>query len=217
LLKADLHIHSNYSFDCGNTLEGIVKSCLNTGINCIAISDHGTAQGALKMKNLAPFEVIIAEEILTPYGEVMGMFLKETIPTNISIEEAISRIREQDGIVCIPHPFDKYNRCGLGKKVLEKFIQDIDVIEVFNARSPLPWNSSQSLSFARHHNKAKSAGSDSHTLGEIGTTYIEMPEFKNRKDFLDALNKGKIHGHMANPLVHFGSLWARLRKREKDK
>jgi predicted metal-dependent phosphoesterase TrpH len=212
MFKADLHIHSNYSFDCGNTLDGIIKCCLKKGINCIAISDHGTAEGALKMKQLAPFKVIVAEEILTPFGEVMGMFLKETIPTNIPVEEAISRIKEQDGIVCIPHPFDKYNRSGLGKKVLERYIKDIDVIEAFNSRSPLPWNSSQSRLFAERYGKAKSAGSDSHTLAEIGSTFVEMPKFEGKEDFLDALRQGRIHGHMANPLVHFGSLWARVRK-----
>jgi len=215
MLKTDLHIHSNFSFDCGNSLDDIIARCLKTGVNCIAISDHGTAEGALKMQKIAPFPVIVAEEILTPVGEVIGLFLKETIPTRIPVAEAISRIKEQGGLVDIPHPFDKFNRSGLGNKIMSQYINDIDIIEVFNARSPLPWNSWLAGRFANQHNKAKSAGSDSHTIAEIGTTYVEMNEFKTPQEFLKALRAGKIHGRMSGPFVHFGSVWARLNKAKK--
>ena len=95
MLKADLHIHTRYSMDSSTSLEAIVSRCLELGINCIAIADHGTVTGALKMQSLAPFTVIVAEEILTPHGEIMGMFLKETIPSDSSVEETISQIRAQ--------------------------------------------------------------------------------------------------------------------------
>ncbi len=212
MLKADLHVHSDYSYDCRNKPEDIIMRCRDNGINCIAIADHGTAEGALVIQKLAPFKVIIAEEIMTPYGEVMGMFLKESIPNKIPFAEAILRIREQDGLACVPHPFDKPNRHGLGRKKLEQFIDDIDIIEVFNARSPLPWFSSTSLAAADKYGKAKSAGSDAHTIREIGSTYIEMPEFSDAKDFLSALKKGTIHGRMTNPFVLLGGPWASIRK-----
>ena len=212
MLKADFHIHSQYSFDSTNALDKIIKRCQKIGINCIAIADHGTAEGALKIRNIAPFPVIVAEEILTPEGEIMGMFLQETIPTNIPLIEAIDRIKQQGGLVNIPHPFDKYNRAGLGRKVMENIINDIDIIEVFNARSPLPFSSSAALTFARQHNKAQSAGTDAHTIHEIGNTYIVMPEFKDKSDFLNALKLGNIHRKMSGPFVHFGSIWARIKR-----
>jgi len=213
MLKADLHVHSSYSFDCLSRPEAIVRQCRETGINCIAVADHGTAAGALQIQRLAPFPVIAAEEIMTEYGEVMGMFLKETIPGKIPLAEAISRIRRQDGLVCIPHPFDRPNRSGLGGKVLARIIDDIDIIEVFNARSILPYFSAKSLAFAEKHGKAKSAGSDAHTLKEIGATYVEMPEFNGKDDFLKALREGKISGRTINPLFFFGSLRARVANR----
>ena len=108
MLKADFHIHTKYSMDCNSPLEGIIKRCLDTGINCITIADHDTIEGALKMAEIAPFPVIVAEEILTPHGEVMGMFLKEKISSGLSIDKAISEIRAQDGLVCLPHPFDPF-------------------------------------------------------------------------------------------------------------
>ncbi len=212
MLKADLHIHTEYSGDCNTPLEKIVGRCLEIGINCIAICDHGTAEGALKMRDIAPFPVIVAEEILTPHGEIMGMFLEETIPSGLSVEQTISRIRAQGALVCIPHPFDTFRQSALGNNIIEKIAEQIDIIEVFNSRAFLPQDSAKALAFALKHGIAKSAGSDAHTLYEIGNTYVEMPEFNGRDDFLQALEKGKISGHRTNPLVHFASVWTRLKK-----
>ena len=106
LLKADLHIHTEYSMDCNMPLKKIINRCLETGVNCIAIADHGTIEGALKMQTIAPFPVIVAEEILTLHGEIMGMFLTEGIPSGLSVEQTMSRIKAQGALVCIPHPFD---------------------------------------------------------------------------------------------------------------
>ena len=212
LLKADLHIHTSYSMDCNTSLEQIINRCLKIGINCIAIADHGTAEGALKAQSLAPFTVIVAEEILTPHGEIMGMFLKDTIPSGLSVEQTISRIRAQDGLVCIPHPFDTFRPSGLDNGLLEELADQIDIVEVFNARSPFTSGSNKALTFARKHNIPVGAGSDAHTPKEIGNAYVEMPEFNGKDDFLQALAKGKILGHKTTPLVHFASAWARLRK-----
>ena len=212
MLKADLHIHTEYSMDCSMPLEQVISRCLETGINCIAIADHGTAEGALKMQDIAPFTVIVAEEILTPDGEIMGMFLKETIPSGLSAEQTISRIKAQGGLVCIPHPFDMFRKSALDSEVIEEVAEQIDVIEVFNSRSLLPGASTKAQVFAEKYGIAKSAGSDAHTPNEIGNAYIEMPEFNGRDDFLQALAKGKVFGRRTNPLVHFSSTWARLRK-----
>jgi len=215
LLKADLHIHTEYSIDCNTPLEKIVSRCLEIGINCVAICDHGTTEGALKMRDIAPFPVIVAEEILTPHGEIMGLFLEETIPSRLSVEQTISRIRAQGGLVCIPHPFDAFRRSALSYRIIEEIAEQIDIIEIFNSRTLPPQNSAKARAFAAKYGIAKSAGSDAHTLGEIGNAYVEMPEFNGRDDFLQALEKGNISGHMTNPFVHFASVWTKLRKRRR--
>ncbi|MBA7706390.1 hypothetical protein ES703_115243 [subsurface metagenome] len=213
MLKADLHIHTEYSKDCNTPLEKIIERCLEKGINCIAVADHGTAEGALKMQSLAPFPVIVAEEILTPHGEIMGMFLKETIPSYQSVEQVISQIRAQGALVCIPHPFDISRPSALDSEIIEELAGQIDVIEAFNSRCLLQRGPAKARAFAEKHDIAKSAGSDAHTLYEIGNAYVEMPEFNGRDDFLNALAKGKIFGHRSNPLAHFASTWAMLKKR----
>ena len=163
------------------------------------------------MQSIAPFPVIIAEEILTPQGEIMGMFLKEGIPSGLSVEQTISRIRAQGGLVGIPHPFDVFRKSALKNNIIEKLVEQIDVIEVFNSRSPLLRSSVRAQIFAQKYGIPGIVGSDAHTPSEIGNAYIEMPEFNGRDDFLNALAKGKICGHRTNPLVHLTSAWARLK------
>ena len=213
MLKADLHIHTKYSMDCSTSLEKIIERCLEIGINCIAIADHGTVEGALKMQSLAPFPVIAAEEILTPHGEIMGMFLKETIPDGLSVKQTMSQIRAQGGLICIPHAFDTVRATALGGKMTEALAQQIDVMEVFNARSPLLRSSAKARAVAEKYGIARSAGSDAHTTDGIGHAYVEMNEFNGKDDFLQALVGGNIIGHRTNPLTHFNSVWARLKKR----
>lgn len=215
MLKADLHIHTEYSMDCSMPLDKIIVRCQELGINCVAIADHGTIEGALEMQRLAPFKVIVAEEVLTPNGEVMGMFLKETIPNDLSVEQTIAQIKAQGGLICIPHAFDIFRPSALGEKIVEEIAGQIDVMEVFNARCPLLRSSTKALAFARKYDIAQSAGSDAHTLSEIGNAYVEMPEFNGKDDFLQALAQGKVFGHRTNPLTHLSSAWEKLKNLKK--
>jgi len=197
--------------DCGMPLERIINRCLELGINCVAIADHGTIEGALKMQRLAPFTVIVAEEILTPHGEIMGMFLKEDIANGLSVEQTIAQIKAQGGLVCIPHAFDIFRPSALGDKLVEGIVEQIDIMEVFNARSPLRRSSAKAQTFAEKYGIAQSAGSDAHTPSEIGNAYVEMPEFNDKNDFIQALAKGKVFGQRTNPLTHFSSAWEKLK------
>ena len=197
--------------DCNTPLEKIISRCLELGINCIAIADHGTAEGALKMQKMAPFPVIVAEEILTPHGEIMGMFLKETIPSGLSVEETIARIRAQGGLVNIPHPFETIRGSSLNSKLIEEIAEQIDLMEVLNSRSPFLANSAKAQAFAQKHGIAQGAGSDAHTLYEIGNAYVEMPEFNGKDEFLEALVQGNIHGHRTSLVIRLFSTWAKLK------
>jgi predicted metal-dependent phosphoesterase TrpH len=211
LLKADLHIHTRYSMDCQTPLDKIIKRCHELEINCVAIADHGTAEGALEMQKIAPFKVIVAEEILTTHGEIMGMFLRETIPSGITPQEAVRRIRAQGGLVNIPHPFETIRGSALKDEVIDEIAADIDLMEVLNSRSPLPANTDRARAFAASHGIPGGAGSDAHTVFEIGNAYIEMPDFNTPEEFLKAVAGGKIYGKRSGIFVHLFSGWARVR------
>jgi predicted metal-dependent phosphoesterase TrpH len=211
LLKADLHIHSKYSMDCQNPLEKIIERCQQLGINCIAIADHGTAEGGLEMQKIAPFKVIVAEEILTTEGEIMGMFLKETIPSGITPQEAIKRIREQDGLVNLQHPFETIRGSSLKESAVYEIAKDIDMVEVLNSRSPFPSSANRAREFAEKYHLPAGAGSDAHTIQEIGNAYIEIPDFNTKEDFLKSVAQGKIYGKRSGVFVHFYSVWAKVK------
>jgi predicted metal-dependent phosphoesterase TrpH len=213
LIKADLHVHTCYSMDSETSLEQVIDRCRKTGINCVAIADHGTVDGALKLREIAPFKVIVAEEILTPAGEIMGLFLNKTIPSEYSVEETIARIREQGGLVSIPHPFDTLRFSAFKSDALKKFMGDIDIIEVLNARSLSPGSNAMAKNTAKKHGKLMAAGSDAHTPGEIGQAYIEMPDFNTRDEFVAAMAQGVVRGGNSNPFVHFASTRTKLKKR----
>ncbi len=213
MIKADLHVHTEYSIDCGTPIDAVVERCKQLGLGCVAVADHGTVEGALKMQKIAPFKVIVAEEVLTPNGEIMGMFLKETIPSGISADEAVAAIKEQGGLVCIPHPFDPIRNSALDTEVLKRLVFEdkVDILEVINSRYLLQHSVAQAGKFAKRHNLPQSAGSDGHTVPEIGNAYVEISEFEGRDEFLKALAKGRPGGHRTNPLVHFHSLAQRLK------
>ena len=212
MIKADLHIHTCYSIDCLTPLEQIVERCLELGINCIAVADHNTIAGALKLREIAPFKVIVAEEVLTPVGEIMGLFLSEEVPRGLSPQETISRIRSQGGLIAIPHPFGRSLPWNTNSLTSTEVLSQVDIIETFNSRTPFSNSITRAGKLAKEQGKAASAGSDAHTLGEIGRAYVEMPEFNGPDDFLNSLAQGKIFGQKSSYLAHFASTWARIRK-----
>jgi predicted metal-dependent phosphoesterase TrpH len=199
--------------DCSMPLEKIIARCLKVGINCLGVADHNTLAGALKMKEIAPFSIIPGEEILTQSGEVIGFFLTEEIPAKLSMKETIERIKAQHGLVCIPHPYDRLRYSAFKNQVFADIMPQVDIIETFNARSLSPRSSTRALELARKYGKPASAGSDAHTLSEIGNAYVEMPDFNDKEEFMAALADGKISGSKSNPLTHFASMWNRLIKR----
>ena len=204
-MKADFHIHTRYSMDCEMELEDIIERCQKMEIDCIAITDHGTVEGALKMQEIAPFKVIVGEEILTDYGEIMGMFLQETIPSNISVNEAISRIKDQGGLVCLPHPFDPLRGLTMDLEEVDKLASSLDIVEVFNARSPINSTADKALDYALRHEIPATAGSDSHTLGEIGRTFVEIDDFDTPDQLIEVLKHSRISQHKASIFVHIFS------------
>jgi len=206
LLRADLHIHTCYSPDCRSRLKDVVARCQERGINCLAVTDHGTVEGGLRLREMAPFTVIVGEEVRTPAGEVIGLFLSETIPNGISLEATINRIKEQGGLVGVPHPFMRFGRSALSRNHTVAFLDEIDFIEVFNARSWFARESELARGFAQHHGLIGSAGSDAHTLNEIGHAYVEMPEFATKQEFLQSLAQGRICGRRSGFSARFASL-----------
>lgn len=178
------------------------------------LCDHGTVEGALRLQEMAPFITIVGEEILTPVGEVMGLFLQQTIPSGIMPLEAIERIREQGGLVCIPHPLARYRSSAMKEGAVEEIISEVDIIETFNAHT-LPFQDlSRSRRLACRYNLPQSAGSDAHSASEIGDAYVALCPFHNQAQFLENLRGGQIHGHRSSLLRRIVNRARRLGRKQ---
>ncbi len=179
-------------------------------MNCLNICDHNTIEGALELEKIAPFKVIVSEEIETPEGEIMGMFLHKAVPRGLSPETTIQLIREQQGLVCIPHPFEKMRSSSMQASTLNRIKHLVDIIEVYNAKTWPFENKAQTLTFARNNNLPVIAGSDAHSLRDIGSYYIEMPDFADIASFLASLQSASIGGKANSLARHCSTLLARF-------
>ena len=214
LIKADFHMHTHFSPDSETDPGKLVKRCLKVGLELIAVTDHNTIEGALKVKDSAPFPVIIGEEIKTSAGEIPGLFLKDTIPAGLSPIDTAHRIKDQGGLVSLPHPFDRFRSEVIDGKAINELIPLLDIVEIFNSRNNLSADDRKAEKFAKEHNLLTSGVSDAHTLMELGRTYVQMPEFDGTpSDFKIALSKGTIVGKRMSPLIHITTTLTRIKKK----
>jgi predicted metal-dependent phosphoesterase TrpH len=201
-MKIDLHTHTFCSKDCCNQYERIIDAVQRAGLDGIAVTDHNEFRGAQALAERAPFTVIPGEEIKTSGGEIIGLFLQEWVPPGLEPLETVGRIHAQGGLAYVPHPFDEIRGSRLQRWALELVTPDIDILEVFNARNALPRFNQRALAYAQEHGLLAGAGSDTHTYGEYGKAYVEIPPFSNAQEFLQSMRQGTWHGHLSSPLVH---------------
>lgn len=203
-LHVDLHSHTRFSFDSSMPPEVLVDRCVKKGITCLAVTEHNNIAGAVYVQQIAPFKVIIGEEIKTDHGEIIGLFLKEEVPRDLSPAETVERIHRQGGLAAVPHPFDRFRGSRLDEEWLVKLAGQIDITEAFNCRTTLLRDSERAEDYGRRRGHALGIGSDSHTPIEVGGAHIEMEDFDLRdpQEFLAKLRQGRLVGQRANPLVH---------------
>lgn len=212
-VRADLHCHTVYSKDSLTPLQAVIRACRRKGIHRIAITGHNVIEGALRLRDLAPKLAIVGEEIKTTHGEIQAFFIEKLIPPGLSPEETIARVREQGGVVGVPHPLDPTRGEAMGEENLRRIAHLVDCIEVLNARTIFAVHNRRAAEFARDHGLPGTAGSDAHTAFEIGRACVEMPAFEGPAAFLEALAQGRVVGRRSLPLVHLFSRWATFRKR----
>jgi predicted metal-dependent phosphoesterase TrpH len=86
--------------------------------------------------------------------------------------------------------------------VLERVWQDIDCIEVFNAREAFTQDNVRAAAFAQDKGLPGAVGSDAHRASEIGRAWVEVEEFAGRDDFLAALRQGSVIGKLTGNYIH---------------
>jgi predicted metal-dependent phosphoesterase TrpH len=197
--KIDLHTHSIISHDGGLRAEDYTKIIQENILDYIAITDHNEIRFARIMQQKLGEHIIIGEEIGTKEGEIIGLFLQKAIPGGLTPEETVKEIKEQNGLVYIPHPFETFRK-GMQRDALERIAKDIDVIEVFNGRGK--WRSKNELThaFAAERMLPTAASSDAHCLLGLGKTYSEINDAPQQKHFKKLLSSANLHKEYA-PLL----------------
>lgn len=211
VVRVDLHNHSHYSPDSILTPKQFVREARRRKVDVVAVTDHNTVRGALAVRELADFPVIIGEEIRSEDGEILGLFLTDEVPKGLSGAETIARVKDQGGLVGIPHPFDSL-RSALREEVMLSLFDQIDFIEGLNARMVFSAHNDRARELAAERGLPMSAGSDAHSSWEVGRAWVEMPLFEGPRDFLVALRQGTLAGKLSTPLVHLISRYAYLRR-----
>ena len=191
----DLHMHTSWSHDCAVDPADLIMHAEAIGLGAIAVTDHNVFGGALETSGLArdhELVVIPGEEVKTDgQGEVIGLFLREEIPRGLSFADTVAAIKEQDGLVYLPHPFDRMHSIA-DPATLQRHLADIDVFEVYNARLLFEAYNDEALRFARKYNLTMGAGSDAHVLQGVGTGGVRMRAFQGPEEFLLSLRSAQI-------------------------
>jgi predicted metal-dependent phosphoesterase TrpH len=212
--RVELHCHTRASFDSLSRPEDIVRICREKGIDRIAITDHNTMSGIAAVQALAPDLVIPGEEIKTEEGEVIGWFMTDEIPRGLPLQETIVRLKAQGAVIGVPHPLDSLRMgSALGRESLMKVIDEVDALEVLNARCLRIADNEGAMAIAKEHNKLMTAGSDAHAPQEIGTAILLMRPFEDADSFRESLATATIEGHLSGGHVRFYSTWAKIYKK----
>ncbi len=180
----DFHIHTSWSKDSMSSPRDVVRVAVKRGLDAIAVTDHNEISGALEALGEARYlgadlRIIIGEEVKTNKGDIIGLFLTERIPRGLTPEETIDLIREQGGLVVIPHPFDRRWRGALGDYI-KRIVDKVDFIEIFNGRTP-PWNNEKARRFSEEFGIPGLGGSDAHWTSEIGKVRTKVKEVGDGK------------------------------------
>lgn len=199
-VRVDMHSHTLHSGDSTTTIDEVVDAVVAAGIDVLCVTDHNSISGVAQLAQVLEREgicrVIAGEEVRTHAGEIIGLFLSQRIPFGENAWRTAQVIREQGGLVYIPHPFDPM-RHNISEAALNDLTQVglVDAIEVFNAKTSLQSLNARAQRFAIDRDVAQGAGSDAHVPLALGSAFVDIPDFDGPQDFLDALRRGQVVGH----------------------
>lgn len=212
MFKVDLHTHSVASPD-GGISSHQYRQILNNGmLDVVAVTDHNTAEFALELQKELGDQVIVGEEIMSSHGEIIGLYLTATIPGGLSPLDTIRRIKDQGGLVYVPHPFETVRK-GIGPGALEEIAEYIDIMEVCNGRAFLQNRSSQAVVWARLNHVVGAASSDAHGVKGVGKTFSSLSEIPTKENLVTLLEHGVLRTSVPSPRALLYPKYHRLRKR----
>jgi predicted metal-dependent phosphoesterase TrpH len=216
---ADLHCHTSASFDSLADPRAVVRAAHDRGLTHLAITDHDRLDGALAARAAAPagLFVIIGQEVRTTAGDLIGLYLNEVIPAGLTPARAAAAIREQGGLVGLPHPFDRYRGSaawGRDDTALAELAALLDYVEAWNARIMFGDGNRLAAELAVAHGLPGVAVSDAHTLMEVAVAYtIVNGSLDTPAEARAALADARLVTGRASRLIRAGMPVAKLVQR----
>lgn len=184
-------MHSLFSHDSFTQLADLAARAREIGLTRIALTDHNTADGALRFHEQEPELVIAGEEIKTTEGEVIGLFITRTIKAWQRPEAVMDEIHEMGGLVYVPHPFDRWRANFMPSRIVA-LADRIDIIEGYNQWADAGANDAAAR-IAGELGIPVAFGSDAHSIGELGHSWIEIEAFDGPADLLAKLPASSGH------------------------
>jgi predicted metal-dependent phosphoesterase TrpH len=171
----DLHCHTAASFDSLAKPADVVKAAASRGLTHLLVTDHDRIDGALAAREAAPagLTVLVGEEIKTAEGDLIAAFLERAVAPGMSAAETVAAVREQGGLVGIPHPFDRMRGSVRTDARMSALAPLVDWIEVHNARL-IGGGNEQAAAFAKAQGIPGVAASDAHSVLEVGVAYTAL-------------------------------------------
>jgi len=196
-LRLDLHNHTRFSADGFLSPAALLEIAAARGIDCMAVTDHNSIRGGLEALAVADSDkslprVIPGIELLTAEGEIIGLYLQEDIPAGLSLERSVELVRQQGGLVYLPHPCDRFRRGTISRKARVRAAGLADIIETFNGRALSPWANANASRLARRMAKPCGAGSDAHCKKEVGQAYVVVHEYPTRDTLVSLVEAGTV-------------------------
>ncbi len=195
-VRVDMHSHTMWSGDSTTTPDELAAAVAESRLDVLCITDHNAIAGAIAVADSLTCQVVVGEELRTAAGEIIGLFLTERVPAGVNHLDAARAIRDQGGVVYVPHPFDPM-RNNLAERALYELAELglIDAVEVLNAKTSLASLNRRAVAFADEFDLAHGAGSDAHVPDALGAAYVEVTAFDGPIEFTAALRAGTVVGH----------------------
>jgi predicted metal-dependent phosphoesterase TrpH len=179
--RADIHMHTNLG-DGWASPARVVAEATRRNLPVIAITDHDQVEGAKRVQELiyqqnSPLQMITGVEVSTRQGHLLGLFVNKAPRSMRSVEESIEDIKEQGGIVIVPHPLGRLVP-SLSRAKIDALLEkgyEIDGVEMYN---PSPANASVRPAVRDANQQwrlAETGGSDAHFWQHIGAAYTLFP------------------------------------------
>lgn len=127
----------------------------------------------------------------TTEGEIIGLFITESIPPRLPPEEVMDRIHDMGGLVYLPHPLDR-RRANFRPERIVEMSERVDIVETYNPWADAAANAAAE-GLARDLDKVMAWGSDAHSTAELGEVWMEVDPFADPRSFLASLRSAALH------------------------